>query len=103
MAAIIAGGDFGFPCDKDDRIQLVSTFVTSLKRPNPFKNTFPGEDWFELFYNKWKSELSGRKPEIQTLACAVLCNVIVVNADSTVLGDFLDKLGLNPLRTIGHI
>ena len=94
MHAIIAAGDFGFPRDKADIIEIVSTFVKSLRRPNVFKNNIPGDDWFSLSQKRWKKELSARKPEILTLLRATSCNEQVVNTYFTVLEDLLIKLDL---------
>ena len=79
---------------KADIIEIVSTFVKSLRRPNVFKNNIPGDDWFSLFQKRWKKELSARKPEILTLSRATYCNEQVVNAYFTVLEDLLIKLDL---------
>lgn len=32
-------------------------------RPNPFKDGIPGRDWWRSFLNRWKKEISERKPE----------------------------------------
>ena len=80
--------------DKADIIEIVSTFIKSLRRPNVFKNNIPGDNWVSLFQKRWKKELSARKPEILTLLCAISCNEQVVNAYFTVLEDLLIKLDL---------
>ena len=46
VTAVVASGEYGFGRDKVDILSIVQDFVTTMGRPNPFKNGKPGEDWF---------------------------------------------------------
>ena len=42
--------------------QVVSDYLQSIRRPNPFHKGVPGPDWWDLFFKRWL-QLSERKPE----------------------------------------
>ena len=50
-----------------------------MEEKNQFKNGIPGKKFVHLFYKRWKSELSKRKPQILTVARAAACNISTVD------------------------
>ena len=92
VTGIVAAGDFGFGREKADILEMVTHFITHSGRCNPFKDGVPGDDWFRSFCERWKQQLSARKPEILTISRAVACNEMVVRSYFTMLEDTIDKL-----------
>ena len=53
---------FGFPLTTDIVGVIVSEYLTTCGRKNPFKDSTPGYDWWCGFLRRWP-ELSQRKPQ----------------------------------------
>ena len=97
VTGIVAAGDFGFGREKADIIEMVAHFIAHSGRRNPFKEGIPGDDWFRSFCERWKTQLSARKPEIPTISRATACNETVVRSYFTILEDTIDRLDLRYL------
>ena len=57
---------YGFPQDRTDIIDMTESFVTNMRRVNPFKDNRPGIDWVRGFEKRQKKVLTRRKPELLT-------------------------------------
>ena len=62
--------NLGWPIDQGQLKAIVFTFLQKTKLNNPLKNDTPGDEGCESFQTHWKSQLSQRKPEYVTVACA---------------------------------
>ena len=57
----------------------------------------PGDEWLNLFQNRWKHRLSPRKPEYVTVARAKGLNEKVLNGFFTMLENLRDTLGIKAM------
>ena len=62
VATCQAMQDLGFGLTREMVAQVVSDYLQSIGRPNPFHKGVPGPDWWALFLKRWP-QLSERKPE----------------------------------------
>ena len=53
---------FGFPLTTDIVGIIIRDFLNDSERPNPFKDSVPGYDWWRGFLRRWPN-LAQRKPE----------------------------------------
>ena len=54
--------EWGFGLTKVNIINVVGDYFRHTKKPNPFKNGVPGNDWWQLFMKR-HPEVSKRKPQ----------------------------------------
>ena len=83
-------GDLGWPIDKDQLKFIVSTIIQEMDIKSHFKESMPGDEWLNLFQNRWKHCLSQRKPEYVTVARAKGLNQEVLNGFFIMLENLLD-------------
>lgn len=57
-------GEWGFPLQDSDVLDIVQDYMKSKNIRSPFKEHRPGKDWLKSFLRRWKSSLSFRSPEI---------------------------------------
>ncbi len=55
-----------WPCHQSDIKKIVKTYLDSLGKTTRFKENIPGDDWLASFCQRWKNQLTTRKPEILT-------------------------------------
>lgn len=56
----------GFPQDSGDVRDMVQSYLTSLRRHNPFPDNCPGRDWMVLLERRHAHLLTRRNPEFLT-------------------------------------
>ena len=66
--ALVYLSECGQPQGRRALKEMVSSFMLSLERPNPFKNNIPGKAWILGFESRNRAVLTKRKPEILTVA-----------------------------------
>ena len=54
--------EWGFGLTKPDIVNVVADYFQHIKRPNPFRDGVPGDDWWRLFMKR-HPELTKRKPQ----------------------------------------
>ncbi|KAJ8938752.1 hypothetical protein NQ314_011349 [Rhamnusium bicolor] len=52
VLCLIARARMGYPCDKEELKDLVSEYVKANNVKNPFKDSRPGEDWYQCFMKR---------------------------------------------------
>ena len=86
--------DWGFGLTKVNIINVVADCLRHTKRPNPFKDGIPGEDWWKFM--KRHSELTKRKPQsLQLLRAKAATPERVNHWFIECLKPTLDRLGLH--------
>ena len=94
VSIIQARAEAGFPMDKSKLRDLIAECLPNVGKESYFSHGRPGQDWYNNFMHRWRSELSVRKPELLTLSRALACNKAVVDAWFSILGNKLTQLGL---------
>lgn len=59
---LISRSRAGYPCDKEDLLNLVGTYVKTKNLATPFNSGKPGDDWYRSFMSRHPN-LSLKKPE----------------------------------------
>jgi len=80
VSIIQAQAEAGFPMDKSELRDLIAEYLPNVGEESYFSHGRPGQDWYNNFMHRWRSELSVRKPELLTLSRALACNKAVVDA-----------------------
>lgn len=63
VECLLARAKAGYPCDKEELLNLIQEYVQSHTLTTPFVNGRPGEDWYYLFLRRHNGILSLKKPE----------------------------------------
>ena len=87
----------GFPCDRRDLKDIVSSFAKSVGRQVPWE-TAPGNDWIRGFEKRWSDELGCRKPELLTKARAEGLSAEVVSRFFEMYTELVQDNNLTPDR-----
>ena len=86
---------WGFGLTKMDIISVVADYFQHTKKPNPFKDGVPGDDWWCLFMKR-HPELTKRKPQALQMVRAKAATPHVINHwFLDCLKPTLDELGLH--------
>ena len=86
--------EWGFGLSKQDVVNVVTDYLKSTKKPNPFKDGIPGEAWW-LGFLKRHPDLVKRKPQQLQIARARAAKPEIVNHwFIECLKPTLDTLGL---------
>ena len=87
--------EWGFGLTKMDIISVVADYFRHTKKPNPFKDGVPGDDWWRLFMKR-HPELTKRKPQALQMVRAKVATPEVINHwFQQCLKLTLDELGLH--------
>ena len=62
VATCQAFRDLGYGLTSEMLTKVVTDYLRSIGRPNPFRLAIPGPDWLSSFLKRWPS-MSERKPE----------------------------------------
>lgn len=63
VECLLARANAGYPCDKDELLNLIEEYVKTHDLSTPFINGRPGTDWYHSFLKRHKDVLSLKKPE----------------------------------------
>nr|CAD7431260.1 unnamed protein product [Timema monikensis] len=81
---LIARSKLGYPCDKEELLDLVQEFVVNNTIKTPFVNNRPGHDWYTGFMK--------RHPSLSLKKAEMLQKVRIDARDPEVVYDFFDML-----------
>lgn len=85
---------YGYGLSKKNVLQLVSDYIIDEKIPNPFKNNFPGDEWWLNF--KKRQRLSIKKPQNVEVARKKAQNPFTIFGYFDRLKITLDELNIQP-------
>lgn len=60
---LVARANAGYPCDKDELLNLIQQYVKDLNLITPFADGRPGNDWYYAFMKRHRNLISMKKPE----------------------------------------
>lgn len=98
--ALELASECGWPCNRLDIKMMVQEYCSSSKRLVPWGETGPGKDFICSFFQRWKTRLSLRRPQILKKASAHGLNENVIEAFFKKLEHLYERFGFheNPDR-----
>lgn len=63
VECLLARANAGYPCDKDELLNLIQEYVRTQNISTPFVNERPGKDWYYAFIKRHKNVLTVKKSE----------------------------------------
>jgi hypothetical protein len=66
VEGIILAAELGWPLNRNDIKNVVSSYCMLMKLSDTFKSGTPGDDWMSAFQGRWKAKLSVRAAETLT-------------------------------------
>lgn len=63
VECLLARANAGYPCDKDELLNLIQEYVVVHNLVTPFTDNRPGNDWYYAFIKRHKEVISLKKPE----------------------------------------